>query len=61
MHPLWPVTAPLLAVSVWKEGNLFRSRKANTLFYALMAAPVYRGIHCPDGDAVPRIRADGFQ
>ena len=44
MHPLWPVTAPLLAVSVWKEGNLFRSRKANTLFYALMAA-LYIGVY----------------
>lgn len=35
MHPLWPVTVPLLAVSLWKNGRIFSGRKANTLFYLL--------------------------
>lgn len=33
MHPLWPVTVPLLAVSLWKNGRIFHSGKGNTLFY----------------------------
>ncbi len=37
MHPLWPLTVPLLLVSIWKEGNPFGKRKWNALFYGLVA------------------------
>lgn len=44
MHPLWPVTVPLIAASIWKEGSLFRSRKTNAFFYGLVAV-LYIGVY----------------
>ena len=44
MHPLWPLTVPLLAVSVWKEGEVFQSRRANACLYGL-AATLYLGVY----------------
>ncbi len=44
MHPLWPVTVPLLAVSLWKNGRIFPSSHANRIFYlALLTA--YLGVY----------------
>ena len=35
MHPLWPVTVPLIILSLWKNGRIFRSGRVNTAFYLL--------------------------
>lgn len=44
MHPLWPVTVPLLILSLWKNGRIFRSERANTAFYLLFLF-IYLGVY----------------
>lgn len=44
MHPLWPITVPLLAVSLWKNGRIFASSRANTIFYSAFLF-VYLGVY----------------
>lgn len=44
MHPLWPVTVPLLGWAYWKKGRFFVSRRNNAVFIGMLVV-VYLGVY----------------
>ncbi len=44
MHPLWPVTVPVLLWAVWKDGVFFNDRRQNLVFTLLLGL-VYIGVY----------------
>ncbi len=44
MHPLWPVTVPVLLWAVWKNGVFFQDCRKNLIFTVLLGL-VYIGVY----------------
>lgn len=44
MHPLWPVTVPVLMWAFWKKGSFFADRRKNMIFTGILVV-VYIGVY----------------